>query len=74
MIAPNGSLGTIWGAMQKWEYTVIKVSHNLVMVGTRYTGKIEEHLEQLGGEGWEMVGAGANGDGSHNLYFKRQPS
>ncbi len=29
-------------------------------------------VAQLGDEGWEMVGTGISGQGSHAIYFKRQ--
>lgn len=29
-------------------------------------------LAQLGDEGWEMVGTGISGQGSHAIYFKRR--
>jgi len=33
--------------------------------------ELGQAIAQLGDEGWEMVGCGNTGEGSHVLYFKR---
>ncbi len=32
---------------------------------------VAERIARLGDEGWEMVGTGVTGQGSHAVYFKR---
>jgi hypothetical protein len=33
---------------------------------------VARKIAQLGAEGWDMVGAGTTGQGSHAVYFKRK--
>lgn len=33
---------------------------------------VAKKIAQLGDEGWEMVGMGITGQGSHAVYFKRR--
>ncbi len=33
---------------------------------------VAKKIAQLGDEGWDMVGAGITGQGSHAVYFKRR--
>ena len=35
---------------------------------------VAKRVAQLGDEGWEMVGTGIIGQGSHAVYFRRQKS
>jgi hypothetical protein len=34
--------------------------------------EVARRVAQLGDEGWEMVGTGISGQGSHAIYFKRR--
>ena len=35
---------------------------------------VARRIAQLGDEGWDMVGTGVTGQGSHAVYFKREKS
>jgi hypothetical protein len=62
--------------MQRWEYIMVEIPHNLGKMKIE-GGKIESQLyiNQLGEEGWELVGIEQTWPGSalsdYILFFKR---
>ncbi len=54
--------------MQKWEYKIINIEK--AFYSGRISESIEEHLNAMGQEGWELVGYVTFK--THMLAFKRQ--
>ncbi len=60
----------------KWEYKTIKLSMTGFIVGKLDESKLDDHMNQLGKKGWELVSAlSTMGSGSTQdvvAIFKRQ--
>jgi len=58
--------------MQKWEYLSLRVPANLGHIKVqeqRYP--VQDYLNHLGEQGWEMVGAAPHPAGGFQLFFKK---
>lgn len=59
--------------MEKWEYLTFRVPQDMKSVkveGQKYP--LQEYLNYLGEQGWELVDAPPHPMGGYQLFFKKQ--
>lgn len=55
---------------KRWNYKVIEVSYKLF--AGKLTDRVQQELDKMGAQGWELVSACASHDYSVRLFFKRE--
>ena len=58
--------------MQKWEYTVVTAKDGIVFKdGLSLNSTVENYLNVLGGQSWELVGIASQNFSTYTLILKR---
>ncbi|MEJ1096578.1 MULTISPECIES: DUF4177 domain-containing protein [unclassified Pseudoxanthomonas] len=55
---------------KRWSHKVIEVSYKLF--GGKLNDRVQEELDKMGSQGWELVSATSGHDYSVRLFFKRE--
>ncbi|WP_368562150.1 DUF4177 domain-containing protein [Pseudoxanthomonas sp. UTMC 1351] len=55
---------------KRWSHKVIEVSYKLF--GGKLNDRVQEELDKMGAQGWELVSATSGHDYSVRLFFKRE--
>ena len=58
--------------MQKWEYTVVTAKDDIIFKdGLSLNSTVENYLNVLGGQSWELVGVASQNFSTYTLILKR---
>lgn len=56
---------------RRWSHKVIEIPYKFL--GSKLTDRVQEELDKMSGQGWELVSVGMSSlDHSIRLFFKRE--